>query len=393
MLSSPIMPFYNPQDLSFTHGKGVCLYDKNGNRYLDFISGIGVNSLGYSHPALINALKTQGEKIWHASNLYVIPEAIKLAQKLIDHSFADTIFFTNSGAEAVECGLKVARSYHNGKKKPERYKILTLKNSFHGRTYAACSASDPQKFSFLLYPYVDWFINTDCNINIIKDVISKHNIGTILLEPIQGEGGINVIDINLLKELRTLCNEHDILLFFDCVQCGTGRTGKFFAYEHFDIQPDICSLAKGIGGGFPLGSCLATANAAQFLSTGIHGSTYGGNPLATTIGYTVVNEILSKDFLNNVTNNGIYLKNKLVHLSNQIPIIEEVKGMGLMLGIKIQDKISNTFVMRKLTKYKLLVGTASNNVIRMLPPLIISQQEIDEAVDILKTCFTEITHN
>nr|WP_232295922.1 aspartate aminotransferase family protein [Candidatus Neoehrlichia lotoris] len=379
------MPFYNPKNLSFTHGKGVYLYDNNNNRYLDFTSGIGANSLGYSHPILIDALKTQGNKIWHISNLYIIPETVKLAQKLIGSSFADTAFFANSGAEAVECGLKIARSYQNGKRRPERYKVLTLKNSFHGRTYAACSASDPQKFSPLLYPYVDWFENVDCDINVIKSAISKNNIGTILLEPVQGEGGINVINSNLLKELRLLCNENDILLFFDCVQCGTGRTGKFFAYEHFDVQPDICSVAKGIGSGFPLGGCLATANAAQFLSVGMHGSTYGGNPLAATIGYTVVSEILSEGFLNNVTNNGIYLKNKLIHLSNQFPIIEEVKGIGLMLGIKLQDKISNVALVEKLIQHKLLVCVASNNVIRMLPPLIISQQEIDEAVNIFKT--------
>ncbi|ABD45332.1 transaminase, acetylornithine/succinylornithine family protein [Ehrlichia chaffeensis str. Heartland] len=384
MNSSPILPVYAPSKVTFSHGKGVYLYDYNNKKYVDFHAGIATSSLGHAHPALVNALKTQGEKLWHISNVHTIPEAIKLAQKLVDISFADKVFFNNSGAESVECCLKIARSYQCGKGNTQRYRFITMKQSYHGRTCAACSANDPSKFSPFLKPYVEWFDCVNPDITSIKNAINE-TIGAILLEPIQGEGGINVLDDSFLKELRTICDQNDILLIFDCVQCGSGRTGKFFAHEHTGVTPDICCLAKGLGGGFPISATLATNNASQFMGVGMHGSTFGGNPLATTIGMTVVEEILKDGFLDNVTKNGHYLYKRLEDLAKKFPVIEEVKGKGLMIGLKINTNINNRELMHDLISCGLLTNTASNNTLRIVPPLIITQQEIDEGLAILES--------
>lgn len=390
MAISPILPIYSPIDINFSHGEGVYLYDTNGKRYIDFQSGIAANSLGHCHPHLVSTLKKQSEKVWHLSNINIIPAAVEFAKKLIANSFADTAFFTNSGTEAVECGLKIARSYQNGKGNHHRYKIITFKGAFHGRSFAACSGNDPENFSDLLRPYVEWFENVEPNIESVKSVIDN-NIGVVLIEPIQGESGVNVIDHSFLRGLRELCNENDILLFFDCVQCGAGRTGKLFAYEHFGVLPDICALAKGIGGGFPLGACLTTENAAQYMGVGLHGSTYGGNPLATSIGNAVLDELLKDGFLKSVEDKGKYLKDKLQQLANKHKIIQEIRGLGLMLGVKINT--DNKEFSRELCYRGLLtVGTTAQQVVRILPPLIITKEQIDEGIGILDTYLNEIAN-
>ena len=389
MDNSVILPVYVPSSITFSHGKGVYLYDYNGKKYVDFHAGIAASSLGHAHPALVDALRTQGEKLWHLSNLHTIPEAIKLAQKLVDISFADKVFFGNSGAESIDCCLKIAKSYQCGKGNTQRHRFITIKKSFHGRTYAACSANDPSKFSPLLKPYVEWFDNVNPDITSVKGAINK-NTCAILVEPIQGEGGINVLDDSFLKELRTICDQNDMLLIFDCVQCGSGRTGKFFAYEHVGVVPDICCLAKGLGGGFPISATLATNNAAQFMGLGMHGSTFGGNPLATTIGLTVVQEILKDGFLDNVTKNSHYLYKKLEDLASKFPVIEQIKGRGLMIGLKVNT--DSRTLMTELISYGLLISVASGNILRITPPLTITQQEIDEGITILENYLQDKHH-
>ncbi|MCA4774823.1 aspartate aminotransferase family protein [Wolbachia endosymbiont of Mansonella ozzardi] len=381
MTISPILPVYSPININFSYGEGIYLYDVNDKRYIDFHSGIAVSSLGHANPQLISALKLQGERLWHVSNIYNISAANNFAERLKDNSFADTVFFTNSGSEAVECGLKIARAYQNGKGSKNRYRILTFHGAFHGRTFLTCATNDRQKFSELLNPYIDWCDNVEPNIESVRKAISN-SIGVILIEPIQGQGGIKVMDEVFIKELRKLCDENDILLFFDCVQCGAGRTGKLFAYEHIGVEPDICSLAKGIGGGFPLGACLATERAAKYMAVSMHGSTFGGNPLATSVGNAVVDELLSSGFLENVEIRGKYLKNKLEGLASKFPMIEEVRGNGLMLGIKV--KMNSQKFAEELSYHGLLtVGVTSDNVVRILPPLIITEKEIDEGIEIL----------
>lgn len=387
MTISPILPVYSSININFSYGKGIYLYDIDNKRYIDFHSGIAVSSLGHANPRLTDVLKLQGEKLWHISNTYNISTANKFAENLINNSFANTVFFANSGSEAVECGLKIARAYQNGKGNKNRYRILTFHGAFHGRTFLTCATNDRQKFSELLNPYIDWCDNIEPNIESVKKAISN-GIGVILIEPIQGQGGIKVMSEVFMKELRELCNENDILLFFDCVQCGAGRTGKLFAYEHIGIKPDICALAKGIGGGFPLGACLATEKVAKYMAVGMHGSTFGGNPLATSVGNAVLDELLSPGFLENVEVRGKSLKNKLEDLASKFPMIEEVRGKGLMLGIKV--KMNNQKFAEELSHRGLLtVGVTSDNVVRILPPLIITEKEIDEGIEILTQYLSE----
>ncbi|WP_418089902.1 aspartate aminotransferase family protein [Wolbachia endosymbiont (group B) of Orgyia antiqua] len=387
MTISPILPVYSPININFSYGKGIYLYDIDNKRYIDFHSGIAVSSLGHANPRLTDVLKLQGEKLWHISNTYNISTANKFAENLINNSFANTVFFANSGSEAVECGLKIARAYQNGKGNKNRYRILTFHGAFHGRTFLTCATNDRQKFSELLNPYIDWCDNIEPNIESVKKAISN-GIGVILIEPIQGQGGIKVMSEVFMKELRELCNENDILLFFDCVQCGAGRTGKLFASEHIGIKPDICALAKGIGGGFPLGACLATEKVAKYMAVGMHGSTFGGNPLAISVGNAVLDELLGPGFLENVEVRGKSLKNKLEDLASKFPMIEEVRGKGLMLGIKV--KMNNQKFAEELSHRGLLtVGVTSDNVVRILPPLIITEKEIDEGIEILTQYLSE----
>ncbi|NUY39414.1 acetylornithine/succinylornithine family transaminase [Wolbachia endosymbiont of Litomosoides brasiliensis] len=388
MTISPTLPVYSHIDISFSCGRGIYLYDIEGKRYIDFHSGIAVSSLGHTNSQLTSALNLQGERLWHVSNTYNIPAAGNFAEKLINNSFADTVFFANSGSEAVECGLKIARVYQNGKGNKTRYRILTFHGAFHGRTFLTCAINDKRKFSELLNPYIDWCDNIEPNIESVKKAISN-DIGVMLIEPIQGQGGVKVMNDAFMKELRKLCDENDILLFFDCIQCGAGRTGKLFAYEHVGVKPDICALAKGIGGGFPLGVCLATEKAARYMAVGIHGSTFGGNPLATSVGNAVLDKLLSPGFLENVDLSGKYLKNELEDLASRFPMIEEVRGKGLMLGIKV--KMDNQKFAGELSRRGLLtVGVTSDNVVRILPPLIITKKEIDEGIEILAQYLSEL---
>ncbi|QKX03032.1 acetylornithine/succinylornithine family transaminase [Wolbachia endosymbiont of Litomosoides sigmodontis] len=391
MIISPTLPVYSCININFSCGRGIYLYDNEGKRYVDFHSGIAVSSLGHTNLQLISALNSQGKKLWHISNTYNIPVADNFAKKLIDNSFADTVFFVNSGSEAVECGLKIARVYQNGKGNKNRYRILTFHGAFHGRTFLTCATNDKRKFSELLNPYIDWCDNIEPNIESVKKAISN-DIGVMLIEPIQGQGGVKVMNDAFMKGLRKLCDENDILLFFDCIQCGTGRTGKLFAYEHVGVEPDICALAKGIGGGFPLGVCLATEKAARYMPIGIHGSTFGGNPLATSVGNAVLDKVLSPGFLENVDLSGRYLKDELENLANRFSMIEEVRGKGLMLGIKV--KMDNQKFASELSHRGLLtVGVTSDNVVRILPPLIITKKEIDEGIKILTQYLSEQSSN
>ncbi|MFV9838650.1 MAG: aspartate aminotransferase family protein [Aaplasma endosymbiont of Hyalomma asiaticum] len=381
-----VIPFYSPLNVSFVRGEGIYLYDSSGKRYMDFAAGRAASSLGHCHPVVVKALSDQAKTLWHVSNMYKIREVELLAEELVRISFADMAFFVNSGAEAVECGFKVARSYQNGIGRPERYKVLTLRRSFHGRTYAACSASEPKGFLPLLYPYVDWFVSTGYSISTIRDEVEKGSIGTILVEPIQGEGGIQVLGQEFLRELRDLCDQYDLLLFFDCVQCGSGRTGRFFAYEHYGVTPDICSLAKGLGGGFPIGGCLITNRAGRFVSTQMHGSTCGGNPLAMTVARTILGEIMHPGFLECVAEKGAYFIEKLKLMSKKYPIITEVRGLGLFIGLELDAKVRAGDVVKKLAEEGLLVAytsvSSSENVLRISPPLIVSREEIDEFLQI-----------
>ncbi len=385
MTTFPILPVYSPIDINFSYGQGIYLYDTDNKRYIDFHSGIGVNSLGHAHPQLVHTLRKQGEKLWHISNSYRVASAYDFATALINNSFADTVFFVNSGSEAIECGIKIARSYQH---KKGRYKILAFHGAFHGRTFLTSALNDKSGFSKLLSPYIDWCDNIKPEIESVKASIASDNIGVIIIEPIQGHGGIKVMESNFLRELRKICDEHDILLFFDCVQCGAGRTGKLFAYEHIDVKPDICALAKGIGGGFPLGICLTSEKAAQHVQIGMHGSTFGGNPLATSIGHTVFNELLNYDFLSNVEISGKYLHDKLQDLANEFSVIEEIRGRGLILGMKM--KVNSKDFSHELSYRGLLtVSSTLSQVVRILPPLIITKEEIDEGIEILRNYLLE----
>ena len=384
-----MIPFYRRFNVSFTRGSGVYLYDSAGKRYLDFASGVATNSLGHCHPAMVEALRNQASKLWHVSNLYNIAEAERLAAELVRVSFADMAFFVNSGAEAVECGFKIARSYQNGIGRGERYKMLTLRRSFHGRTYAACSASEPTRFTPLLYPYVDWFVSTSPNMDAIRDEIEKGNIGAVLVEPVQAEGGVHILSKGLLQDLRSLCDQHDVLLFFDCVQCGFGRTGKLFAYEHSGIKPDICAIAKGMGGGFPVGGCLVTDRAAKFVTARMHGSTYGGNPLASVAALTVLTEMQKPGFLDSVTTNGNYLIDGLRNLAEKYPVVRAVRGLGLLIGMEIDGDVSE--ITAKLLDMGVLVAPiGAGNVIRVMPPLVVSRDEIDQALSIFDSLLSTL---
>lgn len=387
---SPVMPLYNRAKLSFTHGKGSYLYAKGGAKYLDFAAGIAVNSLGHAHPHAVKALTEQAKKLWHISNLYEIPGLYKLAERLVANTFADTVFFCNSGAEAVECGIKMVRKYFDEIGQPERYRIITFKGSFHGRTIATISAADPEKNIKGFEPALDGFDNVEFgNLDAVKKAITSKT-AAILIEPIQGEGGIRVGCDCFIKSLRKLCDEKGLLLFFDEIQCGYGRTGTFFAHELYGIKPDIMSVAKGIGTGFPMGACLATENAAKGMKPGSHGSTYGNNPLAMAVGNAVLDVILKKNFLKNVEKTGVYFKKKLYDLARKYPkIITEIRGAGLILGLK--TGIENKIVVEKLRELKLLTVPASDNVVRILPPLIITKKEVDEGVKIIERACKELS--
>ena len=376
------MPTFARVDLAFERGEGVWLIATNGERYLDFCSGVAVNALGHSHPQLVAALEEQARKVWHVSNLYEIPEGERAAKRLCEASFADYVFFCNSGAEAMECAIKVARKYQSASGKPERYRIIAFEGSFHGRTLATLSAAGNEKYLKGYAPNVEGFEQVPFgNLNEVRGRITPET-AAILIEPVQGEGGMRAANAQFLKDLRTVCDEFGLLLMFDEVQCGMGRTGKLFAHEWAGVTPDLMSTAKAIGGGFPLGACLATSKVAAAFGHGAHGSTFGGNPLAMAIGNAVLDVMLAPGFLDNVAKLGRQLDKRLGDLVKRFPkVFVEVRGLGLIRGLKCAG--SNAEVVDQARAKGLLLVSAADNVVRLLPPLIISEAELDQGIDLL----------
>ena len=383
---SSILGTYSRKNISFTKGKGCYLFAENGDKYLDFVQGIAVNVLGHCHENLVKTIKEQSEKLWHVSNAFIIPEQEKLAKKLTDNTFADFVCFQNSGTEATEASIKIARKYFHKIGKPNKNRIITFQGAFHGRTLAALFAANNTKHIEGFGPKVDGFDQVPfADHEALKKIISK-NTAAIMIETIMGEGGIKVVPDVCLKGLKDLCNEHDLLLILDEVQCGIGRTGHFFAFEKSGVVPDIVPIAKGIGGGFPLGACLVTKKVSVGMTPGTHGSTFGGNPLAMSIGNTVLDIIFGKDFLDNVKQKGEYFGQGLNKMKDKYPkIIEEIRGMGLIKGLKML--VNNTEFIKKLMTHKMLAIKAEENVVRLFPPLIVDNKELDEAINIIdKVC-------
>ena len=380
------MPTYGDKKLEFLKGRGCYLFNKNNEKYLDFASGIAVNSLGHCHPKLINTLNRQSKLLWHVSNLFIIKNQEKFAKLLCKNSFADKVFFTNSGTESIECGIKIIRSYHSFHKTGKN-EIITFDGAFHGRTYGALSAQKNKKYSDGFGPLLTGFKKIQFNnVTKLKKAINKKTAG-IIIEPVQGEGGIRPADLKFLKTIRKICDKFNILLFVDEVQCGLGRSGKLFSHEWANIKPDLMAVAKGIGSGFPLGACLSTNRACKSMIKGSHGSTFGGNPLAMSVGMEVLKIISNKNFLKKVDLISRYFWNKLKKLENESQIIKEVRGAGLLLGIK--TNINNLEFSEKLTKYKLLNVPAGDNTVRLAPPLIVNYKEIDKAILIIKKVLRE----
>ena len=374
---------YNRRKISFKRGKGSFLISSKGEKYLDFIQGIAVNSLGHSNDYLNKALSDQSKRLWHVSNAFMIPEGEKLAKRLTKKTFADFVIFQNSGAEAIEAAIKAARRFFYLKKKPYKNRILCIKNSFHGRTLAAIHASGSKKMIEGFGPRTPGFDHFKFgNHESLKKFITKKT-AAIMIEPVLGEGGIKVIPKWCLKGLRKICDQKKILLICDEVQCGIGRSGKFFAFEYSGIKPDIVPIAKGIGGGFPLGAVLMNKKVAIGMTPGTHGSTFGGNPLAMEIGNAVLDKIMNKRFLKNVQKTSKYFLNELNKIKIEYPgIIKEIRGIGLLIGLQLH-KDQNKFI-KKLEKNKLLTIRAAENVIRILPPLNVKKLEIDMSIKIIK---------
>lgn len=379
-MTSPLLPTYARADVLFERGEGPWLIARGGERYLDFGAGVAVNSLGHAHPHLVSALTEQGSKLWHTSNLFRIPEGERLAQRLVDQTFADLVFFTNSGAEANECAIKVARKFHAANGQPERYRILTVEGAFHGRTLATLAAGGQQKYIEGFGPKVEGFDQVPFGDDAALLAAITPETAAIFVEPIQGESGIRPFTTAMLQRFRELCDRHGMLLIFDEVQTGVGRTGKFFAYEWSGVTPDIMSIAKGIGGGFPMGACLSTKEAAKGMTLGTHGSTFGGNPLAMAVGNAVLDVILEPGFLDHVARMGLLLKQRLAELKDLHPtIVGDIRGEGLMMGV--QTLPLNTDVIAAAREEKLIVLAAGDNVVRLLPPLIVNESDINEAIN------------
>ena len=385
-MQSSILPTYKRSNLSFVKGKGSYLITKNGKKYLDFASGLAVNSLGHCNSELIKVLNNQSKKMWHISNAFQIPEQEELAKKLVKLTFADKVFFCNSGAESVEAAIKIARAYHQIKEKKNKFKIITIKGSFHGRTLATISASGQKKMIDGFKPLLDGFVQVEFGDHESIEKAVDNKTAAIMVEPILGEGGIKIIPNQCLEGLRKLCNKKKILLIFDEVQCGIGRTGKFFSYQWSKIKPDILATAKGMGGGFPIGACLVTDKVSKGIKFGSHGSTFGGNPLACSVAKRVIEIISEKKFLNDLNQKATFFVNKLEAIKNTYNhLIEEIRGRGFLLGIKI--KINNSIFIEKLRNNGLLSVGANENIIRILPPLNVTNKDLKIALKIIeKTC-------
>ncbi len=377
-----LMPVYARADVAFERGEGPYLFDADGRRYLDFCSGIAVTALGHAHPKLVAALTEQASRLWHTSNLFRIAGQERLAARLVEHSFADMVFFTNSGAEAWEAGLKLIRKHFAEQGRPERHRVITCSSGFHGRTLAAISATDQDKLTRGFAPLTEGFdVVAFGNLNELRAAITPAT-AAICVEPIQGEGGIRRADIQYLQGLRAVCDEFGLMLFFDEIQCGMGRTGKLFAHQWAGVTPDVMCLAKGLGGGFPIGAVLATERAAEGMTAGSHGSTFGGNPLAMAVADAVLDVLLEPGFLDEVARIGDRLGRGLAELVARHPTVyQEVRGAGLMLGLKCVPP--NADVIARLRAQGLITAPASDNVVRLLPPLIITDDEVAEALDAL----------
>jgi acetylornithine/N-succinyldiaminopimelate aminotransferase len=383
------MPSYARVDVVFERGEGPYLYATDGRRFLDFGAGIAVSAVGHAHPRLVEALVTQAGKLWHTSNLYRISEQERLAQRLVDATFADSVYFCNSGAEAVETSVKMARKHHHDAGRPERYRVITFDGSFHGRTLAMISAGANAAHKQGFGPMVDAFDHVGFgNLNEVRDAITGET-AAVLVEPVQGEGGIRPADPNFLRGLRETCDEFGLLLIYDEVQCGMGRTGTLFSHEWSGATPDIMAVAKALGGGFPVGACLATENAASGIVAGTHGSTFGGNPLAMAVANAVMDIVLEDGFLDRVGATGESMGGRLASLAERFPsVIETVRGVGLMWGMKCVGP--NVELANRLVDRGLLVILAADNVVRLLPPLIIDEGHLDEAFEIIESCCEEL---
>jgi acetylornithine/N-succinyldiaminopimelate aminotransferase len=387
---SPLLPTYARAAVALEKGEGVYVFASDGRRFLDFGSGVAVNALGHAHPTLVAALTTQAGKIWHTSNLYQVPGQQRLAERLVEATFADTVFFCNSGAEAIECSIKMARKFHahHGR---DRFRIVTFEGAFHGRTLATIAAGGQKKHLDGFGPKVDGFDQVPFgNFEALKAAIGPHTAG-MLIEPVQGEGGVRPVPSEFLRAMRALCDEHGLLLMLDEVQTGVGRTGKLFAHEWSGVTPDIMAIAKGIGGGFPMGACLATERAAAGMTAGSHGSTFGGNPLAMAVGNAVLDVVLAPGFLEHVNKVANYLRQQLAMVADRNrTVIEDVRGQGLLLGLKA--KVPNTEVIDALRERGLLSVAAGDNVVRLLPPLIVTEEHVREAISILNDACQSLAH-
>ncbi len=377
--TSHLLPVFARVDLGFERGEGVWLVATNGERYLDFTSGVAVNALGHAHPHLVAALQDQAARLWHMSNLFKSPDGERLAARLCEASFADFVFFANSGAEAMECAIKITRKYHAAKGHPERYRIITFEGAFHGRTLATLAATGSAKYLEGFGPPMDGFDQVQLgDLDAVRKAVGPHTAG-ILIEPVQGEGGVRAAPPAFFKALRQLCDDHGLLLIFDEVQTGMGRTGELFAYQRLGVTPDVMPLAKALGGGFPIGACLATAEAAAGMTPGSHGSTFGGNPLAVAAANAVLDVMLEPGFFRHVQKMSLLLKQKLASVVDRNPgVLAEVRGEGLLIGVKAV--VPSGDLVAALRNEKLLTVGAGDNVVRFLPPLIVGEAEIDESV-------------
>jgi acetylornithine/N-succinyldiaminopimelate aminotransferase len=373
----------------FSHGEGINLWDIEGNKYYDFFAGIAVSALGHSHPKLVEAIRDQAGKFLHCSSLYYIKPQAMLAKLIVENSCADRIFFANSGAEANEGAIKLARIYYNKRDQEKRFEIITLKNSFHGRTLATIAATGQEKYQKQYCPLTPRFLQVPFNDIEALEAATNSSTCAVMIEPIQGESGVNPVDISYMHTVRKLCDQKNILLIFDEVQCGLGRTGKLFGYEHFEVEPDIFTLAKALGGGFPIGAVCARGEAANAFEPGDHGSTFGGNPLACSAGLAVLNTLLDEDLVGNSFRMGEYFIGKLKDLKEKYSFVKEIRGRGLMIGIQLSNTLAKDIV-KECFKNKYLIGNVGDSILRILPPLIINKEDINGFTDVLDMIFSKV---